>query len=205
MTVDLRLEASCVGPVAGVDEVGRGPLAGPVLAAAVILDLAAIPEGLADSKRLPRAERERLDAALRSSGARIGLGAASVGEIDDLNILAASLLAMRRAVARLGLAPGVALVDGIHAPELECPVRTVIGGDGLCASIAAASIVAKVARDRLMVRLAARYPAFGWEHNAGYGTAAHREAIDRFGTTRHHRATFAPVRDFKAMGDGLRT
>lgn len=199
MSADLHLEASCRGPVAGVDEVGRGPIAGPVFAAAVILNLAAIPEGLADSKRLSRKEREWLDTALRASGAHIGLAAASVAEIDDLNILAASLLAMRRAVARLRLAPGSALVDGIHAPDLPCPVRTVIAGDRLSASIAAASIIAKVARDRLMAKLAARYPAFGWEHNAGYGTDAHREAIGRVGTTRHHRDTFAPVRNFNAM------
>ena len=199
MIPDLIIEASCLAPVAGVDEVGRGPIAGPVFAAAVILDSRSIPDGVRDSKLLSREERERLDAALRQTGARIGLGAASVAEVDSLNVLAASLLAMRRAVLRLGLVPACALIDGRHAPSLPCPVRTIIGGDARCLSIAAASIIAKVARDRVMARLSARYPGFGWEHNAGYATAGHREAIGRLGTTRHHRSTFATVRNFEAL------
>ena len=181
------------GGVAGIDEVGRGPWAGPVLAAAVILDRATIPEGIGDSKALAKARREALFEALRLSGAAIGVGAASVAEIETLNILGASLLAMRRAAVALGCRPGLALVDGNRAPALACPVRTLIGGDAISASIAAASIIAKVTRDRLMARLALCHPGYGWERNAGYGTAEHRRALARLGPSPHHRRTFAPV------------
>ena len=181
------------GGVAGIDEVGRGPWAGPVLAAAVVLDRAAIPEGIDDSKALAKDQREALFEALRLSGAAIGVGAASVAEIETLNILGASLLAMRRAAVALGCRPGLALVDGNRAPALACPVRTLIGGDAISASIAAASIVAKVTRDRLMARLALCHPGYGWERNAGYGTAEHRRALARLGPSPHHRRTFAPV------------
>jgi ribonuclease HII len=176
--------------VAGVDEVGRGPLAGPVVAAAVILlrPLA----GLADSKLLPADERERLAAALLPI-ARIGIGAASVAEIDRINILRASLLAMRRAVLRLGCPPDLALVDGNIAPDLPCPAQTLIGGDGKEPAIAAASIVAKVTRDRLMRRLAARWPGYGWESNVGYATPEHAAALRRLGASCHHRRSFRPV------------
>jgi ribonuclease HII len=176
--------------IAGVDEVGRGPLAGPVLAAAVIL--ARPLEGLADSKTLCAEERERLAGLVRAQ-ARIGIGAASVAEIDRINILQASLLAMRRAVLRLGCVPDLALIDGKHAPELACPVETIVDGDALVPAISAASIVAKVTRDRLMRRLAARYPGYGWETNVGYATSAHREAIWQLGACCHHRRSFAPV------------
>ncbi len=189
---DLALEGAREGPVAGVDEAGRGPWAGPVVAAAVVLDAGSVPAGVTDSKRLSRARREALFAALRA-GARIGVGAASVAEIDRLNILAATLVAMRRAVDDLGVAPAHVLIDGNRMPELACPATAVVGGDARSLSIAAASIVAKVTRDRIMARLARRYPGFGWERNAGYGTAEHRSALDRLGVTPHHRRSFAPV------------
>jgi ribonuclease HII len=191
-------EAALGGLVCGIDEVGRGPLAGPVVAAAVIIDRSRMPRslrtGIDDSKKLTAEEREEYAAALRSC-AVIALGAASVGEIDRINILRASLLAMRRAVAALRERPTVALVDGNQAPLLPCPVHTVVGGDGLSLSIAAASIVAKVARDRLMQRLALRYEGYGWTTNVGYATAEHQAAIVRLGLTPHHRLSFQPARD----------
>jgi ribonuclease HII len=188
MTV--RASLTGVRLVAGVDEVGRGPLAGPVVAAAVILVRPL--RGLADSKTLCAEERERL-AGLMRARARIGIGAASVAEIDRINILQASLLAMRRAVLRLGCVPDLALIDGKHAPELPCPVETIVDGDALVPAISAASIVAKVTRDRLMRRLAVRYPGYGWETNVGYATSAHRAAIWQLGVCCHHRRSFAPV------------
>jgi ribonuclease HII len=188
VTVGISLKGGRL--IAGVDEVGRGPLAGPVVAAAVIL---AHPlEGLADSKTLCAEERERLAGLLRAQ-ARIGVGAASVAEIDRINILRASLLAMRRAVLRLGCLPDLALIDGNQAPDLPCPVETIVDGDALVPAISAASIVAKVTRDRLMRRLAERYPGYGWETNVGYATTAHREAIWQLGVCCHHRRTFASV------------
>ena len=170
--------------VAGVDEVGRGPLAGPVVAAAVILPRP-IP-GLADSKQLSARERERLAALIREQ-ALVAVAAASVEEIERLNILGATMLAMRRAVGRLPLPPEEVLVDGNRGPELLCPVRCIVGGDATIPEISAASIVAKVVRDRLMARLARRYGGYGWERNAGYGTAEHRGALQRLGLTPHHR------------------
>ena len=190
---DLSFEDDAPGPVAGVDEAGRGPWAGPVIAAAVILERRAIPDGLDDSKKLNPRRREELYAALRASPARIGIGGASAGEIDGLNVLAATMLAMRRAVAALGSTPAHVLVDGNRLPGFACAATAIVGGDGRSLSIAAASIVAKVTRDRIMARLAARYPEFGWERNAGYGTAEHRAALDRVGPTPHHRKSFAPV------------
>jgi ribonuclease HII len=198
---DYALESSAAGRVAGIDEVGRGPLAGPVLAAAVVLPRP-VPRALAalldDSKKLTAARREDAFAALGAAQAaglvEIGLGAASVAEIVRINILQAALLAMCRAVARLPAPPDLALVDGNQPPALSCPVRCVIGGDGLSLSIAAASIVAKVLRDRLMARLALRYPGYDWHSNAGYGTPAHRQALLTLGPTRHHRPTFGLVR-----------
>ena len=186
---------------AGVDEAGRGPLAGPVLAAAVVLPRR-VPPALAalidDSKKLTAAARERAFAALldaRAAGrVEIGVGAASVEEIERFNILRAALLAMRRAVARLPALPDLALIDGNQPPRLDCPVRCIIGGDATVLAISAASIVAKVLRDRAMGRLAARHPGYGWEVNAGYATAAHRAALRLLGPTPHHRPGFGTVR-----------
>jgi ribonuclease HII len=197
---DFLLERAAGGRVAGVDEVGRGPLAGPVFAAAVVFR-AGVPRRLAplidDSKALSRAAREAACARLLAlPSVEIGIGAASVAEIGALNILAASLLAMRRAVARLPLPPDFALIDGPIAPPLPCPTRAVVEGDARCFSIAAASIVAKVLRDRAMARLAARFPGYGWEENAGYPTPSHRDAIRRLGPTRHHRMGFGLLREF---------
>jgi ribonuclease HII len=190
------LERKLGGIVAGIDEAGRGPLAGPVMAAAVIIDIKALPRSLArridDSKVLAAEEREAIFAALPPY-ARIGVAAASVREIERVNILRATFLAMARALARLGVMPDVALIDGNRAPALPCRCECVIGGDARSLSIAAASIVAKVTRDRAMHRLAARYPAFGWHTNAGYGTREHLGAMAATGITPHHRRTFAPI------------
>ncbi|HYM31085.1 MAG TPA: ribonuclease HII [Candidatus Cybelea sp.] len=181
------------GVVCGIDEVGRGPLAGPVVAAAVILDPARVPSGINDSKALPKAKREILEIEIRAN-ARVALGSASVEEIDRLNILWASMLAMRRAFDGLGQTADHALIDGNRAPELPCAAHPLVDGDARCLSIAAASIVAKVARDRLMAELALAHPEYGWERNAGYGTAEHLAALARLGPTPHHRTSFAPVR-----------
>ncbi len=184
--------------MAGVDEVGRGPLAGPVVAAAVMFArrpsrrLAVL---LDDSKKLTAEAREAAHQALLACpDVRIGVSAASVREIARLNILHASLLAMSRAVTRLGVQPDLVLVDGNRCPALPCAGEAVIGGDAECLSIAAASIVAKVTRDRLMVRLGRRCPGYGWERNAGYGTLHHRTALGLLGITRHHRQAFGAVR-----------
>jgi len=176
--------------ICGVDEVGRGPLAGPVVAAAVIL-LAPV-DGLADSKLLAAPVREQLAQVLRGA-ARIGIGCASVAEIDRINILQASLLAMRRAVLRLGCLPDLALIDGNRAPALPCPAEAIVDGDALVPAISAASIIAKVTRDHLMHRLALRYPGYGWATNVGYATRLHRDALWRLGPSCHHRRTFASV------------
>ncbi len=201
---DLALERRYGGNVAGVDEAGRGPWAGPVLAAAIILDRSAACRKFAnqvdDSKRLSAKRREALLAQLADLAERhvawIGIGTADVAEIDRLNILAASLVAMRRAVAALGRAPDHALIDGRHTPPgLACTAEPLVKGDGRSASVAAASIVAKVTRDRQMSRLARRHPGYGWERNAGYGTAEHRDALHRLGPTPQHRTSFAPVRN----------
>lgn len=198
---DFTRERAAGGRVAGVDEAGRGPLAGPVLAAAVVF-AGGVPARLAglldDSKKLSAAQRAAAFALLlvcqRAGEAEIGVGAASVTEIERINILHASMLAMRRAVLRLPAPPGLALIDGNRAPDLPCPASCVIGGDGLSFSIAAASIVAKVLRDRVMQRLDRRYPGYGWAANAGYATAIHREALHRMGATVHHRMGFGTVR-----------
>jgi ribonuclease HII len=193
---DLFYEKRIGGLVAGVDEVGRGPLAGPVLAAAVILPKA-LPKKLAslidDSKKLSALQRATALAALRASGAHIALGAASVSEIFTLNILHASMLAMRRAIAALPVMPGHVLVDGNRAPGCALPCTTLVEGDGISLSIAAASIVAKETRDLLMTRLAVRYPVYGWERNAGYAVPVHREAIVMHGATKHHRVGFGAL------------
>lgn len=188
---------------AGVDEVGRGPLAGPVLAAAVILPADfADPDLLQDSKALSPAARARAYAALRADPrVAIGVGAASIADIARLNILHAAMLAMRRAVLRLPVLPDLALIDGNRAPDLPCATRCIIGGDATEKSIAAASIVAKILRDRLMTRLDARYPGYFWAANAGYPTAAHRAALRQLGTTPHHRAGFGTVRQLALFTD----
>jgi len=200
-----RLEREAASPVAGIDEAGRGPLAGPVVAAAVILDMDRMPKKIAraidDSKKLAAPVREKL--ALWISGNAItGLGQASVEEIDRINILQASLLAMTRAVAALAVAPAFALVDGDKLPkQLACPARAVIGGDGLSLSIAAASILAKVTRDRHMSELDRRYPGYGWAHNAGYGTPEHRTALLHLGVTPEHRRSFSPISQHSLLID----
>ncbi|MEX2648363.1 MAG: ribonuclease HII [Alphaproteobacteria bacterium] len=189
---DNRLERAHGGLVAGVDEAGRGPWAGPVVAAAVVLDPGRVPRGLDDSKRLSPSRREVLYEILIESAA-VGVGLASVAEIDRLNIRQASFLAMRRAVARLPRAPGHVLIDGDALPGLGCPATAVIGGDRLSVSIAAASIIAKVTRDRLMTALALACPGYGFERHKGYGTALHRAALARLGASAHHRRSFRPV------------
>jgi ribonuclease HII len=179
--------------VVGVDEAGRGPLAGPVVAAAVILRPGAPIPGARDSKTLSRARREELAGAILSEAAAVSLGAASVREIERFNILVSTRLAMSRALRRLPLPPDHVVVDGLPVKGLEWDHEAVVGGDGLVHSIACASILAKVVRDRLMARLAARYPGYGWETNMGYGTAEHLAALERLGPTPHHRRTFGGV------------
>ena len=174
------------GPIAGIDEAGRGPWAGPVVAAAVILDPAQIPDGIDDSKALDADERERIYA-LVVAKARFGVGIADVARIDRDNILNATLWAMRQAVSALGVRPRLALIDGNKAPPLECSSRTIVKGDALCLSIAAASIVAKVTRDRMMVAMAQEFPGFGFERHKGYGTPEHRSALACLGVTVQHR------------------
>jgi ribonuclease HII len=210
---NFRLEISVAGKlgrVAGVDEVGRGPWAGPVVAAAAVLEIRKLPKSLRDciddSKALTAKKREVVAAELvarhhAKDGVIIALGSASVAEIDHYNILRATDRAMLRALARLPFAPDHVLVDGNRIPpEMKFPAKAVVGGDARSLSIAAASIVAKVLRDRLMARLAVLHPAFGWERNAGYGTAIHAEALTRIGPTAHHRRSFAPVaRAFEAL------
>jgi len=179
-----------VSRIAGVDEVGRGPLAGPVVACALVLPADTWVEGADDSKRLTRARRETLTRRILDSGAEVGLGAASVREIETLNILGATCRAMQRALAALDRPPGHVVVDGLRVKGLGWEHEAVVGGDGLIHSISCASIVAKVVRDDLMCRLARRHPSYGWETNAGYGTRAHLEAIRRSGITAHHRRSF---------------
>lgn len=190
---DWSFEATFDGPVAGIDEAGRGPLAGPVVAAAVILDPATLPAGLRDSKQLAKTTRERLFDAIRAAARAYGIGIASVEEIDHINILEASMLAMRRAVAALAMTPTACLVDGNRDPGTGFLTRTVVGGDRRSLSIAAASILAKVTRDRIMADLALGHPAYGWEKNAGYGVPAHLDSLRLVGVSPHHRRSFAPV------------
>lgn len=188
-TVELALHG---GPVVGVDEAGRGPLAGPVVAAAVMLDPRAIPDGIADSKTLDVKGRRAVYQAIISS-AQVGIGVADVSRIDTDNILNASLWSMAQAVARLQCAPKLVLIDGNKAPHLDCATRTIVQGDAKCLSIAAASIVAKVVRDAMMAELARDYPHYGFDRHKGYGTREHHEAIARHGVTPHHRRSFRPV------------
>jgi ribonuclease HII len=190
LTLEREYWESGVQWVAGVDEVGRGPLAGPVLAAAVILPPDIAITGVDDSKRLPAARREALFHEIRAHALCIGVGAASTREIDRLNILQATYLAMKRAVGRLSISPERIIVDGLPVPIFGEEQRAVIDGDANVHCVACASIIAKVIRDRLMDRLAPRYPLYHWEENAGYATAEHRSAIVQFGFTPHHRRSF---------------
>jgi ribonuclease HII len=176
--------------VAGVDEAGRVPLAGPVVAAAVILPTGTLVQGADDSKQLTAERREELYVAILSTARCVGVGAASVREIDRRNILRATTVAMQRALAHLRVPPDHVVVDGLPVKYLGCEHEAVVDGDALIHSIGCASIVAKVVRDRLMHRLALRYPGYAWDRNVGYGTAEHRAAIDSLGVTPHHRLTF---------------
>lgn len=180
--------------VAGVDEAGRGPLAGPVVAAAVILDPAVRIVGLDDSKRLSPQRRVELDLEIRERAAGYAVARADVDVIDAINILQATMQAMREAVARLDPAPDLVLVDGNRCPDVPCPVRAVVGGDATVAAIGAASILAKVARDREMIEMDRRYPEYGLARHKGYGTRAHRDALLRLGPSPIHRLSFAPVK-----------
>lgn len=187
--------------IAGVDEAGRGPWAGPVVAAAVILR-GPVPPGLNDSKKLSARRREALFAALLASECLIGVGQASVAEIDALNILQANHLAMTRAVEQLGVAPDLVLVDGNRLPPWRWPARAIVGGDALEPAISAASIIAKVTRDRIMADLAAQHPGYGWADNQGYGTARHRAGLAKLGITPHHRRSFEPMKSLIADSGG---
>ena len=182
-----------IAPVAGVDEAGRGPLAGPVVAAAVILDPRGIPAGLDDSKKLRPAQREHLFMMLQNT-AEISVAIADIERIDTDNILQATLWAMAEAVHKLEQTPDLALVDGNQEPELNCFCKTLVKGDALSLSIAAASIAAKVVRDKIMDELAEEFPGYGWERNRGYGTREHMAALEKLGPTPYHRRSFAPVR-----------
>lgn len=186
--------------VAGIDEVGRGPLAGPVVAAAVVFPMGAKPiRGLDDSKVLTALQRVKFATKIRERAFAVSVGAASVREIDRLNIRRASILAMERALRRLGFVPAHVLVDGLPCPELGCEHEAIIDGDARCHSIAAASVIAKVLRDLLMDRLAARHPGYCWDTNKGYATPDHLDAIQRLGPTRHHRYSFEPVAQIELL------
>ncbi|HCJ11279.1 MAG TPA: ribonuclease HII [Clostridiales bacterium] len=176
--------------VAGMDEAGRGPLAGPVVAAAVVLRPGAVIPGLDDSKNLPEKRREELYGEVLRACRSVGVGVAGPRTVDRMNVLEATYVAMRRAVARLGERPDFLLVDGFRVPGLDLPQRGVVGGDGLCASIAAASVVAKVTRDRIMRQVAKRFPGYGFERNKGYSTPEHREGLRRLGPCPAHRLSF---------------
>lgn len=191
MPPDFQYEDECEGPVAGLDEAGRGPWAGPVVAAAVILDRSDSPEGLDDSKKLPARRREVLFQQIMGT-AEVGIGIASVEEIDALNILRANDLAMCRAAAQI--APTKLLIDGNRIPKgLKVAAICLVKGDSRSLSIAAASIIAKVTRDRLMLDLSRQFPGYGWETNQGYGTKGHRTGLERLGVTPHHRRSFRPI------------
>ena len=193
MPPHFKFESAFDGVIAGIDEAGRGPWAGPVVAAAVILDSQRIPPGIDDSKKLSAAQREALYDAI-STAAQIGIGIADAARIDRDNILAATLWAMAEAVAALPFPPALALVDGNRAPALTCPVRTIIRGDAASLSIAAASIMAKVTRDRIMAALDRDYPGYCFARHKGYGTAIHAEALARLGPCPIHRRSFKPVK-----------
>jgi len=190
---EIRLVNPAIIRIAGIDEVGRGPWAGPVTACAVVLDPSSIPDGLNDSKALTARKRELLYPLILEN-ADVGLAHVDVEVIDEINILQASLLAMRLALEKLASPADFALIDGNKTPaHMPCPSQTLVKGDARCLSIAAASIVAKVSRDRLMVALAQQHPGYGWETNAGYGTKQHISALNELGVTQHHRRSFKPI------------
>ena len=189
-----RLLKTMAGPICGVDEAGRGPLAGPVVAAAVILNRKRMPKGLNDSKQLSEEDRETLFPQIMDMAVAVGVGEASVGEIDLVNIRQATHLAMARAVRALSVAAEFALVDGNDAPALPCRCDTLVDGDARSLSIAAASIIAKVTRDRMMVALHRDHPGYNWRSNKGYGTPEHYEGLKAHGVTVHHRRSFGPIR-----------
>jgi ribonuclease HII len=203
MRPSFELEASELrlagGPIAGVDEAGRGPWAGPVVAAAVILDPDNIPDGIADSKVLEPQVRAAIYQQIIAS-AEYGVGIGDVRRIDRHNILNATMWAMGQAVRQLRSRPRLVLIDGNRSPALRCAARTVVQGDAKCLSIAAASIVAKVTRDRMMAELAQQLPGYGFERHKGYGTPEHQEAIERLGVTIHHRRSFRPVQLALGLG-----
>lgn len=190
---------AALGLPCGVDEAGRGPLAGPVVAAAVILDPERPIAGLADSKKLSATRREKLAIEIRAKALAWHVAEATVEEIDDLNILQATLLAMQRAVGGLALRPAEALIDGNHCPRLDLPARAIIGGDATVAAISAASILAKTVRDAGMLELDTRFPEYGFARHKGYGTAAHLAALRAHGPSSAHRRSFAPVREQLAL------
>lgn len=198
-----RLSLPTDAAIAGVDEVGRGPLAGPVVACAVVIDRHTLPppliSALDDSKKLSATKREQMYEILAHT-TRYALGQASVEEIDTMNILQAALLAMRRAVDGLAVRPLAALVDGNRDPGLDCPTDCIVRGDSRSLSIAAASVIAKVTRDRQMADLARAFPGYGWVTNAGYGSKTHLDALRELGPTPHHRRSFAPVRSLIEAG-----
>jgi len=204
MPPDFRLESRLhrqgVWPVAGVDEVGRGPLAGPVAAAAVILDPKRLPRGLDDSKALTQKERETAFQDIMSQALSVSVAFVTPAEIDEMNIRQASLAAMMRAVGSLAQAPAFVLVDGSDPPRLSCPCRAIVKGDASALSIAAASIVAKVARDAMMRRLGAIYPDYGFETNVGYAAKRHLDALRTNGPTPAHRLSFSPLRERPTSG-----
>jgi ribonuclease HII len=193
MRPEQALQHKFGGPVAGVDEAGRGPWAGPVVAAAVIF-LSDPPKGVHDSKKLSEEAREALLPGILAA-AHVGIGIADVETVDRLNIYHATHWAMCEAVAKLAAAPAAVLVDGNRLPKLEMPAEALVKGDALSLSIAAASIVAKVTRDRMMRELAVAFPAYGWERNKGYGTEEHAAALKLHGVTSHHRRSFRPIRE----------
>ena len=202
-TPTFDIEDSFDGLVAGIDEAGRGSWAGPVVAGAVILNPSCTPAGIRDSKTLTEKRRKDIASALWKT-ARIGVGVASVEEIDKLNIMGATLLAMSRAAANLPAAPDICIVDGAIKPKLPCRAYTVVKGDAKSLSIAAASIIAKVTRDRMMRALAREFPQYAWERNKGYGVEAHRRALDLHGVTPHHRRSFAPIHNRLYADSSLR-
>ena len=194
---NFKLELAYPEPLAGVDEAGCAPLAGPVVAGAIILDRRKFPRGIDDSKKLPIKEREALYAKLVKCAAW-GVGIATVEEIDSINIYWARMLAMSRAVEALGLEPAWVLVDGNATPRWQRPSKAIVEGDAKCRSIAAASIIAKVTRDRMMADYAEAHPGYGWEHNRGYPTPDHRRALHDLGPTPLHRRSFGLVREIMA-------